>query len=106
MAGELYGSQQRGIPVVGGTSAGGWPTTEATIKEQPSLSGLAAMADQVAAGVQDVFTAWTYFKYGQEMPETNRKDQISGDRIVSSYEELRAAVNNLREIAAEIRSRA
>lgn len=74
--------------------------------EVPGLAAIAAMADQVAAGVQDVYAAWYCFRTGTDGPVPEIGPNKQGDRITEVWQELHQSVQELRALAAEIRSRA
>lgn len=74
--------------------------------EIPGLSAIAAMADQVAAGVQDVYAAWYCFRTGTDGPVPEKGLNTQGDRITEVWQDLHQSVQELRALAAEIRSRA
>lgn len=73
-----------------------------------SLTDIVGLSDQLSAAVEDVHSAWYGFQHGGESPTARDRnaEARSGNRIDNLQMEMHGQINGLRQLAAEIRSRA
>lgn len=74
-----------------------------------NASSMLALADQVEAGVRDVYAAWRYFLEGPMPDQESRADAIPprvADRLAAAGSTLQEQVNLLSDLARMIRERA
>ena len=80
--------------------------TPIAVKEEMTLGGVVALADQVDAATTEVEDAWQLFQYGRGDDATTDKAPYSNDKISHATIALHDSIRRLQDLAGDIRAKA